>query len=119
MVDMGINLFKRTANLSESEPRMTSAWDGFKGGQLFDVPLHDKDREYRTVSTGLVRVRPAGIFGKGLTDWVGTTMCGSRSPPVPLPSRVRRHHQWVPFVAGRAPHLLPRARRLFSRNPNG
>jgi len=59
---MGINLFKRTANLSKSEPRMPSHWaspqeqkanssqyrpvDGFKGGRLFEVPLHDNDQEY-------------------------------------------------------------------------
>ena len=62
MAPMGINLYIQTANLSKSEPRMPSDWaspqkqkanssqyrprDGFKGGRLFDVPLHDNDQEY-------------------------------------------------------------------------
>lgn len=50
---MGLNIYKQTNNLSESEQRMTSGWDGFKDGQTFVVPLHDGNN----VTTGLVRVR--------------------------------------------------------------
>ena len=55
---LGLELFRRTANLSESEPRMLSNWSWSKGGQNFSVPLHDNDRQYRTVTTGLARVQP-------------------------------------------------------------
>ena len=72
------NLYKRTANLSESEPRMTSAWDGFKGGQLFDVPLHDTNRQYATVSTGLVRVQPDSVAKGSLIGQTRTTILTCR-----------------------------------------
>ena len=66
------NLYKRTDNLSKSAPRMTSDWEaGFRGGQPFDVPLHDNDKEYRTVTTGLVKVQPDRA-NKGLVDWINT-----------------------------------------------
>ena len=59
---MGLNLYKRTDNLSESSPRMTSnadgTWQGLKGGQNFSVPLHDNNVQYDTVTTGLVMFEP-------------------------------------------------------------
>ena len=59
MMETAVALYKRTgtANLSQSKPRMTSEWDGVKGGQLFEVPLHDNNLQYDTVSTGLVKVQ--------------------------------------------------------------
>ena len=49
MMYTGVNVFKRTDNLSESEPRMTSAWKRSKQGQLFQVPLHDNDQQYVSI----------------------------------------------------------------------
>ena len=69
MMSVGINLFKQTDNIAESEPRMTSDWKGFEGGQLFEVPLHDNNQQYRNISTGLVKIQPSG-FGQGLIDFI-------------------------------------------------
>ena len=64
-----LRLYKRTDNLTESETRRTS--DGtFKSGQLFDVPLHDNNQPYRTISTGLIRIQ-TDISGVGLADAFG------------------------------------------------
>ena len=55
---LGIGILRRTDNLNDSEPRMASDYKGFRGGQNYSVPLHDNDRPYRTVTTGLVKVQP-------------------------------------------------------------
>ena len=61
----GVSLYRRTANLNESEPMMTrSSWDGdgrwtgFKRGRPFDIPLHDNNMQYATINSGLVKVQP-------------------------------------------------------------
>ena len=69
MNNIGIALYKRTDNLSESEPRMTSGSKVFQGGQLFEVPLHHNDQQYGAVTTGLVRVQPDQL-NQGFTNWV-------------------------------------------------
>ena len=68
-MSIGINIYKQTDNLNESEPRMTSNWTGFKGGQIFEVPLHANNKQYRTISTGLVRIQPDQM-GEGFVDHV-------------------------------------------------
>lgn len=83
MMDVGINLFKQTDNLTESEPRMTSDWDGFKRNQSFEVPLHDNDQQYRTISTGLVQIQP-DRFGQGFIDFI-TPSYVEGFPPMSLP----------------------------------
>ena len=45
--------------------------DGFKQGQLYEVPLHDNDRQYTTVTTGLVKVQPDRL-GEPLVEWANT-----------------------------------------------
>lgn len=47
MMTTGVALFKRTANLSESEPRMTPDWKGFKrnANLFFEVPLHNNNQQ--------------------------------------------------------------------------
>ena len=55
---LGIQIYKRTNNLSESEPRLTNFSKGYMRGQNFSVPLHDNNRPYRTVATGLIKVQP-------------------------------------------------------------
>ena len=60
---VGINMYKRTDNLSESAPRMTSDWDGFKRNQWFEVPLHENDQQYGTLRTGLINIQP-DVIGK-------------------------------------------------------
>ena len=57
MMYTSVNLHKQTSR-NESQPRMTSDWKGFKAGQLFQVPLHDNNQQYATVSTGLVQIQP-------------------------------------------------------------
>ena len=82
MMNVGINIYKRTDDLTESEPRMTKNWT-IMGGQHFEVPLHANDEEYTKVTTGLVRVQPARM-GKGFVDWLN----GFRDkafPPVVYP----------------------------------
>ena len=44
MMSVAIRLYKRTSNLSHSEPRMTSDWV-FKDSQLFEVPLFDNNKQ--------------------------------------------------------------------------
>ena len=120
MMATGIGLYKRTANLSESEPRMTSAWDGFKAGQLFEVPLHDSNQQYDAVSTGLVKVQPDRV-NKGLVEWVNTLNDRSRSTTIES-SEPRRllHCERVSSVTGCAPHLLSwRSWRLLLGNFRG
>jgi len=48
---------------------MTSDLDGFKGGQLYKVPLHDNNRQYTTISTGLIRVQPESL-SKTMVDYI-------------------------------------------------
>ena len=71
MMSVGINIFKQTDNIAESEPRMTSDWKGFEGGQLFEVPLHDNNQQYRNISTGLVKIQPDQM-GQGFVDFLAT-----------------------------------------------
>ena len=64
-----LRLYKRTDNLTESETRRTS--DGtFKDGQSFDVPLHDNNQPYRTISTGLIRIQ-TDVLGIGFANAMG------------------------------------------------
>jgi len=69
MMSVGINIYKQTDNIAESEPRMTSDWKGFEGGQLFEVPLHDNNQQYRNISTGLVTIQPDQM-GQGFIDFL-------------------------------------------------
>ena len=91
MMPTGLALYKRTANLSESEPRMTSAWDGFKRDQLFQVPLYDdSDQQYGTVSTGLVKVQP-DILSQESVDWINSFARDSNEPGSFPPLRYPHH----------------------------
>ena len=44
-----------------------SNWSWSKDGQNFSVPLHDNNRQYRTITTGLVKVQPDQC-GEGLAN---------------------------------------------------
>ena len=70
MMSVGINIYKQTDNIAESAPRMTSDWKGFEGGQLFEVPLHDNNQQYRNISTGLVKIQPSRVGGQGFLDFL-------------------------------------------------
>ena len=83
MMSVGINIYKQTDNIAESEPRMTSDWKGFEGGQLFEVPLHDNNQQYRTISTGLVKIQPDQM-GQGFIDFL-TPIKDPAFPPMALP----------------------------------
>ena len=83
MMSVGINIYKQTDNIAESEPRMTSDWKGFEGGQLFEVPLHDNNQQYRNISTGLVKIQPSGV-GQGFVDFL-TPFNDPAFPPMSLP----------------------------------
>ena len=48
---------------------MTSDLDGFEGGQLYEVPLHDNNHQYMTMGTGLIRVQPEGM-SKAMVDYI-------------------------------------------------
>jgi len=84
MMSVGLHLFKRTDNRSKSEERMTDDWS-FKGGQMFEVPLHDNDKEYRTFTTGLVREQPDS-FGEGIFKWM-EQWYDPNFPAMPFPNR--------------------------------
>ena len=87
MMPVGLSLYSRTANLSKSEPRMTSAWDGFKRDQLYQVPLYDdSDQQYGTVSTGLVKVQP-DILNQGLVDWINNFPLNTHGDPLRHPQQ--------------------------------
>ena len=88
---VGVALFKRTDNLSESEPRMAPDWSGFRGGQNFSVPLHDKDRQYRNVTTGLVKVQPDNL-GRGFVSFM-KSISDPNLPNVSYPD----HASWEGF----------------------
>jgi len=90
MMQVGINLFKQTDNLTESEPRMTSDWKGFQGGQLFEVPLHDANKHYKTVTTGLIRVQPEPS-AKGAVAFI-QTVSDPALPPVSYPDHATYVH---------------------------
>ena len=68
----GLNIYKRTDNLSESQPRMTSdwprTWDQWQR-LPFEVPLHDNDKQYGTFTTGLIKVQ-GDIVNERHTDWL-------------------------------------------------
>ena len=74
-----VQLYKRTNNLSESNPRMTSSsqspntvqYDStsFKGGQNFSVPLHDNNKLYRYIETGLIKIQ-SDHCSEGVYHWV-------------------------------------------------
>ena len=91
MMAVGIALYKRTDNLTESEPRMTSTMKGFKAGQLFEVPLHNNDRQYATVLTGLIKVQPDRL-GKPLVEWANGG--GRYIPDLPAVT-YPDHAQWA------------------------
>ena len=62
---------------------MASNWSGFKRGQLYDVPLHDNNRQYTSVSTGLVKVQQDRM-NKGFSDWLHT-LRDPNFPPMTYP----------------------------------
>ena len=91
---MALRLYKRTDDLTESETRRTS--DGtFKDGQSFDVPLHDNNQPYRTISTGLIRIQ-TDISGVGLADAFGSL--GRYKPAFP---RALANNSWPAYVSPR------------------
>ena len=96
-VALGINIYKRTNNLSESEPRvMPLAWNGRgnasaeRARREYLVPLHDYDTQYKTISTGLVRVQPEGL-SKAYIAWQQTQLNDTDYPPVVYPT----HATWL------------------------
>ena len=99
---MGTAIFKRTNDLSKSQPRMTSAWtepgagrSSFKGGQYFEVPLHDNNEEYGTVSTGLIQEQP-DLFPPTFVTWIsGFTDLDPDLPEFSCPD-----HCWTAAVGG-------------------
>ena len=42
---------------------------GFRGGLNFSVPLHDRDQQYRTITTGLIKVQN-DVTGGGFSDFL-------------------------------------------------
>ena len=52
------------------------------------------------MSTGLVRVEPAGIFGKGLTDWVNTQQTDPDLPPLSYKSAYQAIVNGCPLSQG-------------------
>ena len=75
METIGVGLYRQTSNISESEQRVVPI-TGKSGqnkrnrtGQIFEVPLHDNKQQYKTMSTGLIRVQ-AEPMSKGFTDWM-------------------------------------------------
>ena len=91
----GINLYKRT-NKTESDPRMPDDWElkinqntsklTFVRGLEFEVPLHEYNREYRRVRTGLQQVQP-DLLGQGLTHYVNTNFADPTFPDLTHPGR--------------------------------
>ena len=58
MMAVGLSILKQTDDLTQSVPSMSSFTRRFEGGKLYEVPLHDNNVQYRTVSTGLVEIQP-------------------------------------------------------------
>jgi len=57
LMNVGVSLFKRTDNLNDSEYGRTP--DGsWKPGRLYEVPLHDNDKQWSTVPTGTISGAP-------------------------------------------------------------
>lgn len=99
MMTTGVSLYKRTANLSESEPRMTADWDGFKDGQQFEVPLHDNDQPSNVVKTGLVQVQP-DILPKEFVEFWMAHYSNPDRPPVLYPDSKWLSINGCPMSAG-------------------
>jgi serine/threonine protein kinase len=87
MMDVGLSLYKRTDNLSESEPRMNITTGVFEEGKMFEVPLHDNNQQYCTVSTGLIRIQP-DLYHSNFVDWMNEqSRFDPHYPPMNLDSR--------------------------------
>ena len=89
-VDLGMNLYRRTANLSASEPRVVPLdWTGDANDERalreYLVPLHDYNTPYKAVATGLVRVQPEG-FSQATVVWASTMLNDSDCPPMVYPA---------------------------------
>lgn len=57
-MNVGIKLYKRTDNLSESATGMLANWTWSTSGKMYEVPIHIDDRLDRYVSTGLTLIQP-------------------------------------------------------------
>jgi len=70
MATFGVSIYKATSNLSESEPHIRRLdLGGESTGQLYEVPLHDNNRQGTPVRTGLVKVQP-DQFSAVSADWL-------------------------------------------------
>lgn len=78
MMEVGIGLLRQTVDLAHSAPRMNISTGRFEeGGAMFEVPLHDNNVQYRTISTGLVDVQ-TGTISPTMVDWLNAP---SRADP--------------------------------------
>merc|ERR1719272_2577919 len=88
MFSVGVALYKRTADLTESEPRMTSKPPWTLTDRLpYEVPLYSNNQfpAYRTISTGLVMVQPDRM-SEQLVDFVnGNGLSQAWFPPFVYP----------------------------------
>jgi len=89
---LGINIYKRTDNLSESELRAMplarecgTGDESLKACREYLVPLHDYNKAYTAVSTGLVRVQPEG-FSNATVAWFQTLLKDAAYPPILYPT---------------------------------
>ena len=81
---IGVNLYLQTDNVSESEQRVVPSGEKRQQtGQIFEVPLHDNNQQYTTMSTGLIRVQAESV-SKGLADWFAV-MRDPDYPPMEYP----------------------------------
>ena len=69
MMDVGIQLYKKTDNLAESDPMYRYNNGTLVHNQTYTVPLHRNDRVYRNVTTGLKKIQ-LDWFPQGMVDWM-------------------------------------------------
>ena len=94
LMDVGLLLYKRTDNLTESEPMVLTNGTYIRGNnqtgyafeQFYKVPLHRDDQQYDTVSTGLVKIQP-DLVSQGLIDFVEGFGTPQEFPPFMRPDR--------------------------------
>ena len=108
MFSVVLQLYKRTDNLSESEPRMTLDYDGFHSNQTFDVPLHANDKEWTRVRTGLKRVH-ADHYPSTFVDWLNAP---SRTAGYPSNWPVPTHDDAISPAANGCPTSIGANRTL-------
>ena len=86
---VGIALYKRTSDLTVSEPGINANGTYTKGGRLYEVPLHNNDQQYGTVQSGLIMIQQDQYSNKTVNYFNQPARVVPNMPPMVFPGKAK------------------------------